>query len=572
MPPTRLLKGAGVVAVLLISVSLVQMAGAQGAPLQGVVPSVPGSHLVVANQTTIDVLASAADDATTLTVTEGGAYLSYVIGAPSFVNSRFLARFQGGAVPAGQPLILTIRDSTLVAPQPLAGPPGDVSVAPGDDIQALVDRNPSGTTFHLAAGVYRQQSIRPKDGNSFIGAPGAILNGARLLTSFEREGNLWVATGQTQQGKQGGACVVRDNGIRYGACKYPEQLFIDGEILWQVANKNQVTSGSWYFDYGANRIYFADDPSGRTVETSVTAHAFQGDADDVTIRGLVIEKYAAPAQRAAVEGRTGTDWLVEDNELRFNHGYGLRTGHRMRALGNHIHHNGQLGVGGAGADVLIEGNEIAYNNISGFAPRWEGGGSKWVKTTGLVVRDNHVHHNEGPGLWTDIDNVDTLYEGNRVEYNAGKGIVHEISYAAVIRDNVVAHNGLEYDVWLWGAQITVQNSVDVEVTGNEVTVDPSSGNGIAVINQSRGTGIQGPWVSRNAWVHHNQITYLGSAGASGVVDDDGGNACDGTWNNRFDHNTYRVTGSQGGRFMYCGGGDFAQFQERLQEANGQVTG
>ena len=59
------------------------------------------------------------------------------------------------------------------------------------------------------------------------------------------------------------------------------------------------------------------------------------------------------------------------------------------------------------------------------------------------MRDNHVHHNEGPGLWTDIDNIHTLYEGNLVEHNANVGIFHEISYDAVIRNNIVRDNGLE---------------------------------------------------------------------------------------------------------------------------------
>ena len=68
---------------------------------------------------------------------------------------------------------------------------------------------------------------------------------------------------------------------------------------------------------------------------------------------------------------------------------------------------------------------------------WEAGGTKFARTRDLVVRRNFVHHNRGPGLWTDIDNVRTLYEANRVEDNGEAGILHEISYAAVIRNNVV---------------------------------------------------------------------------------------------------------------------------------------
>ena len=68
------------------------------------------------------------------------------------------------------------------------------------------------------------------------------------------------------------------------------------------------------------------------------------------------------------------------------------------------------------------------------------------------MRDSCVHHNAGPGLWTDFDNIHTLYEGNTVFLNGEDGIKHEISYDATIRNNVVAANGQSKDNWLWGSQ------------------------------------------------------------------------------------------------------------------------
>ncbi len=118
------------------------------------------------------------------------------------------------------------------------------------------------------------------------------------------------------------------------------------------------------------------------------------------------------------------------------------------ARGNAIHHNGQLGMGGHGTGGLIEGNEIAYNLTMGYAAMWEGGGAKWAVTTGLTIRGNWSHDNAGPGLWTDINNIDTLYEDNRVEDSEFAGIFHEISYAAIIRNNVIRNNG-SYCQKLW---------------------------------------------------------------------------------------------------------------------------
>ena len=63
---------------------------------------------------------------------------------------------------------------------PSTPPPAgeQVPVLPGDDIQAIVDAHPEGTQFLIRAGRHVGQSIRPKDGMSFVGEPGAVLDGA----------------------------------------------------------------------------------------------------------------------------------------------------------------------------------------------------------------------------------------------------------------------------------------------------------------------------------------------------------------------------------------------------------
>ena len=168
-----------------------------------------------------------------------------------------------------------------------------------------------------------------------------------------------------------------------------------------------------YFDYDADKILLGDNPAGHKVEAGATAHAFSGTAGGVTVRNLVIEKYAPPIQRGAIQG--GVNWTIQDN--------------------------GNMGLGGAGDGILVEGDEIARNGgWSGIDVFWEGGGTKFAHTKNLIVRRNHAHDNTGFGLWTDIDNVGTLYENNLVVGNSGGSITHEISYDAVIRNNTLAGN------------------------------------------------------------------------------------------------------------------------------------
>jgi len=439
-----------------------------------------------------------------------------------------------------------------------------VKLRPGDDLQQAVDRHPPGTTFLLAAGSYRLQSVRPKEGDTFVGAAGAVLTGARLLNKFSRESRYWVANNQDQEGQINGVCDPT-----HPRCNRPEDLFVDNHPLRHVPKLSQVGPGTWFFDYPNHKIYFADDPSGHTVETSVARSAFAGPAGHVTIRGLIIEKYAIPAQFGAIGDQyPGADWVVEHNEVRWNHGTGISLTNGSQALDNFVHDNGQKGIGGVGQDILMQGNEVSSNNWAGFAWAWEAGGAKFALSKDLVVRQNSIHDNNGEGLWCDIDCVNSLYENNTIVNNAFGGIAYEISYGAVIRNNTVRNNGWPAATWLWGAQILVQNSRNVEITGNTVEVAPDRGNGICIIQQNRGSGSLGPHTSANNYVHHNVIIHRGSPrGVNGEVADYEPVAL-ANQNNRFDYNAYHVT-DPAARYWEWGG---AQTWESLHHLGQELRG
>ncbi len=97
-----------------------------------------------------------------------------------------------------------------------------VTLSPGDDIQHAADGNPSGTTFMLNAGIYRIQSVTPKSGDAFIGADGAILDGANLLGTFDRDGALYVARNQPIDPNTTVQGVCRKG---YPRCGHPQDLY-----------------------------------------------------------------------------------------------------------------------------------------------------------------------------------------------------------------------------------------------------------------------------------------------------------------------------------------------------------
>jgi parallel beta-helix repeat protein len=379
------------------------------------------------------------------------------------------------------------------------------------------------------------QMVNPKSGDAFVGEPGAILNGSRLLTTFTRSGGYWIATGQTQQAPVNSMAATHCL-PDFPACARAEQLFINNALLKQVTSLSAVGPGKWYFDYGADKIYFVDDPTGKKVETSVSAYAFKGSATNVTISGLIIEKYATPPPAGTIDA--GAGWIVKSSEIRYNHGKGIRTGSRLQALNNNVHHQGQLGIAGSGDNMLIQGNEIAYNNTAGFTTGWEAGATKFTRTDGLVVRGNFSHHNRGPGLWTDIDNINTLYEDNRVEDNDWRGIFHEVSYKAVIRNNTCRRNGFKNPLPnispVDGAGILVSSSPNVEIYGNTIEGNRA---GIGALQTNRGSGAYGVHETANLFVHDNKLVQP-TGRAAGIVQNVGTNAVYTSKNNRFVHNTY----------------------------------
>lgn len=444
---------------------------------------------------------------------------------------------------------------------PLAG---FTTLNPGDDWQAAVTANPAGQTFLITAGTHRLQNVSPKTNQSFLGASAAttIMSGAKLLSGFVSSGGFWKVTGQTQaQGTRSGQCQLSAAdapgslfATSYGGCDYAEELFFDSVRKVHVQTQAELAPGKWWFDYAGDEIWVGDDPTGHTVETSTTPWAFQPTANGVTLRNLTVQMYANIAQYGPINAENTYGWTITDCRLQLNHGGGVRIGHAMQLLRNLITKNGQEGVVGIGDDVLVENNEISYNNGAHFNPGWEAGGTKFVLTNRLQVRGNWVHHNEGPGIWGDIDNYQAVIENNCCEDNDQMGIFWEISWACVIRNNTVRRNGFGYWVppnYIWGTGILVAASPDVEIYGN--TVEDNNG-GIAAVQQNRGSGTFGPHEIANLYVHDNQTKQ--ATGWTGLAQGVGDQTYFFARNNRYVRNTYYFGGGQN-HFTWADLGDIA---------------
>jgi hypothetical protein len=352
-----------------------------------------------------------------------------------------------------------------------------VNLSLGANFQAIVDANPPGTTYIIASGIHRAQSIIPKDGDVITGAPGAILNGCLLLQNWQQEGDWWVHLAPV---------VLQDREAAGVACNTPiclqsQDLYVDGHRIDAVTSPDFVTEPNlWYFDRARGMVMVKFDPTQTEVEfggPSVTAinclPSGRPEILGVVIKDLTIEKYPSPPQTGSVQCGGGGE--MRNCTVRFSHGYGIRLLGPVKLIECHIHNNGLAGVGGSGAGSLIYRCEINDNIWSYyFGLAWDSGGIKLANTNNVTFRNNYFHHNKGPGLWTDIKTQDVLIEENIVELNDWEGILPELSNHITLRKNVCRWNGVNPRKALWGGQICVQNSSHILLDSNYIETGPGN--------------------------------------------------------------------------------------------------
>jgi len=420
-----------------------------------------------------------------------------------FLSSCFFSTHVQRALPAISAAFLL--SAYCGAQAPCSG----VIVTPGSDthVQRLLNGNPENTTFCFQPGLYRfANPISPKNGQQLIAqGPGVDLNGAKVVRHFVASGGNYHATGYLgRSGPSSTNCWVRGS-----LCNTLQDVFLDGQPLQRVTSVKKLAPGTFYEDFHSSQIWLHDNPAGHRAEQAYAPALIQSSASGVTVKGFIAEKAAVPAQQGAISaaGYSGAGWLLENNEVRYNHGAGITSFPATSAQGGstirsyYVHHNGQEGLAGHGPSLVVANNELAFNNRFNYSCEWECGGAKFAGGPGqeiqdLLVTGNHVHDNYGSGFWCDINCYHPTFANNLVTnnkqtdpktgYQMGVGIFCEISDRCVIHDNTLRNNGPgakdpNANVFYDGAQILVSATANSEVYNNVVT----GANGIGMLQQDR---------------------------------------------------------------------------------------
>jgi len=270
----------------------------------------------------------------------------------------------GGGGDGGAPVATAVCGSSLLMGASTA-PSGAATVSPGaSTIQAALSSHAAGTTYYLTAGIYSiSGSIDPQDGDTFIGAPGAIVDGSN---------------------------------------------------------------------------------------TQPVAFGLNDHATNVTVKFLTIQHCAGPQNNGIVNQGQGANWTVEYNTIQNNPdamggASGVEIGDGDVVRYNCLTGNGQTGISADGAkNFTVDHNEIAMNAV-GYKAKYNcgcSGGMKFFTSTGATITNNWIHDNGSVGPWVDTNNSFYLIDGNVIENSEDEAIMYEISYNAVIRNNVLHGNGI----------------------------------------------------------------------------------------------------------------------------------
>jgi hypothetical protein len=431
-----------------------------------------------------------------------------------------------------------------------------VTLHPTDNVPNLVSSKPSGTTFLFTPGIYRlSQSIIPKDNDRFIGQTSctppttscqAIVSGGVVIgASATFDGTDYAVAKQMQNGPRG---VPKNCDPGWTGCVYAEDLFFDGKPYKHLDSPTRPTigPGEWWFDYANHVIYFHDDPSGHTVETSVLGTGFGGTANNVTIQYLTIEEFSAQIPHGAIGAyqgvnslTAGANWTIENCEITLNHAIGIRIEFGMQILNNYIHLNGENGIGGGlGSPAApatastpcactVQGNTITDNDYAHFNPGFGAGGIKFGTITGGTIRGNTISHNEGSGIHFDMWGQSWLVDGNTITDNSdGDGLVDEISYGtSTYRNNILLRNGTQLNTPYFTFQLAVRASSGVDAYCNVLEIPSGHGVGAwAISSTNRGSNAYPPYqymaTTGNSFHHNTVIWDPGAEGPAGFWQND----------------------------------------------------
>jgi hypothetical protein len=406
-----------------------------------------------------------------------------------------------------------------------------------------------GDVLIIAPGVYREGINFPQGDWSTTssitvikGGPGGsvVINAADLVTGWTSAGNgvfYHTLPTETAQVTVNGVQLAQIGGTVFAGYPlvatnpYATILSTDGGI-WPGRINGDVSSltiGSFYYDSTARRLYVRTsyaDLNSQQVEVSNRSHSLLAQ----NVNGLHVQNLTFLYGNTSPTGRDGLititgnhDWLTNVSVQKAD-SVGIELdGNNNRIASSNANYCGQLGMKARGREMTMVNNVTNYNNTRGFNKNWEAGGVKFTGNGGLsnsTITGHTAIGNKGSGIWFDWGNTNNLIESNVSEYNTGFGIQYEASSGAqiiqnrtignsqrgiylpsaslsMVRNNLVAGNGLEGIAVIDEGGTDPTGVVNMRPVGNTIVKNLIAWNGYALT------------VPGNEPIFVDQNTYVG---------------------------------------------------------------
>ena len=419
-------------------------------------------------------------------------YLNKTIGA-----AGALALVAGGliAVPALAAPVTTIHVS-----QASGSDTNDGSAErPFATLGAALKAAPSGATVEVASGTHREGELSTSKKLTITAGKGqqVSLNGADIVTDWNDNGDGTYSSARSDFVRFSHVSTVNANPAIEGMAAYPEQVFVDGQELTQVADRSEVGPGTFWVNdpdpvtlvnpqnnrqgyhvkpHTGVSYVLGDNPSGHTVEVVQHHRSLTLGGEGSVFNGFTVEKYSPLQQWDYKDPEIGTltggvmffvgakNVSVTNNTFQYSAmgtALGLTNADGSTVSGNTITHNGGVGFGiNRSSDISVEHNTWSMNNQAGFIVDNCGafctiGDTKITHVDGVRYAFNTHDYSEAGynhndpnvdsprrliGVWFDEGVINSEIVGNHF-INVGKSaIFDEVSSGNIIASNIVENS------------------------------------------------------------------------------------------------------------------------------------
>jgi parallel beta-helix repeat protein len=291
------------------------------------------------------------------------------------------------------------------------------------------------------------------------------------------------------------------------------QIFVNGVPMIQSMTIKDVyhSPGSWIVSADGKEIvlHFPDNrkPEDCMVEISTRDRVFcpiERGLSFITIQNFIFEHCANQGpfpQGGMVSVRSGKNWIIENNIIRYAKTIGLDCGSetwnvdelkntreedkKLMIGGNHIiknniiSDNGLCGIAGWNhKGTKITGNLIERNNrltITKAEASWEEWGAIKLHATDSLVEGNLIRDNDCFGIWIDNGYRNARISRNVLIGNRGAGVFLELGAGKCLIDNNIIFGTTELGSFYPGFGIYAHDASDVVVAHNLIVGNAGAG-------------------------------------------------------------------------------------------------